>query len=215
MKILISALAVMIPMFGQDRSTPIDNEQVKVLKVTQAPHLKTTLHKHDVNRVMIYLNQGKQTIAYEGAKTVTLDWKPGQALWSPAGGMHIAEITSNGAVTIVEIELKKPGGGNSANASPLDPVKIDKKHYKVEFENEQVRVVRAKFGAKEIAPMHEHLLNRVVTYITDQDMNVTSADGKVEHVQHKAGDVSWGMPNKHKEENLSSKPIEVLVVELK
>jgi uncharacterized RmlC-like cupin family protein len=215
MKLLLATLAVMIPLFGQGRSTPIDNDQVKVLKVTQAPHLKTGLHKHDVNRVMIYLNQGKQTIAYEGAKTVTLNWKPGEALWSPASGMHIAEIVSNDAVTIVEIELKKPGGGHAANASPLDPVKIDKKHYKVEFENDQVRVVRAKIGAREIAPMHEHSLNRIVTYITDQDFNVTSPDGKVEHVQHKAGDVSWGIPNKHKEENLSDKPFEVLVVELK
>ena len=63
--------------------------------------------------------------------------------------------------------------------------------------------------------MHEHSLNRVVTYLTDQDFQVTSADGKVEHVQHKAGDASWGAPAKHKEENLSDKPFEVLVVELK
>ena len=40
-------------------------------------------------------------------------------------------------------------------------------------------------------------------------------DGKVETPQHKAGDVSWGPPAKHKEENLSDKPFEVLVVELK
>jgi len=64
-------------------------------------------------------------------------------------------------------------------------------------------------------PMHEHSLNRVVVYITDQNFRVTTPDGKAETVQHKAGDVSWGGPTKHKEENLSDKPFEVLVVELK
>ena len=205
---------MLIPMFGQGRSTPIDNEYVKVLKVTQAPHQKTGLHKHDMNRVMIYLDAGKQTIAYEGGKTVTLNWKPGQPLWSPASGMHIAEIVSDNTVTIVELELKKPTGGRSANASALDPVKADSKHYKVEFENDQVRVLRGKIGGKE-SSTHEHSLNRVVTYLTDQDFQVTSGDGKVERVQHKAGDVSWGGPTKHKEENLSSKPFEALLVELK
>ena len=37
----------------------------------------------------------------------------------------------------------------------------------------------------------------------------------LESVQHKAGEVSWGGPTKHKEENLSDKPFEALVVELK
>ena len=205
---------MLIPMFGQGRSTPIDNEYVKVLKVTQAPHQKTGLHKHDMNRVMIYLDAGKQTIAYEGGKTVTLNWKPGQPLWSPASGMHIAEIVSDNTVTIVELELKKPTGGRSANASALDPVKVDSKHYKVEFENDQVRVLRGKIGGRE-SSTHEHSLNRLVTYLTDQDFQVTSGDGKVERVQHKAGDVSWGGPTKHKEENLSSKPFEALLVEFK
>jgi hypothetical protein len=70
-------------------------------------------------------------------------------------------------------------------------------------------------GAKETAPMHEHVLNRVVTYLTDQNFTVTTAEGKVQSVEHKAGDISWGGPAKHKEENLSDKPFEALVVELK
>src|SRR5262249_5994015 len=138
-----------------------------------------------------------------------------EAKWSPAGGMHIAEITSDQPVTIVEIELKKPGSGVKAGATALDPPKIDPKHYKVEFENDQVRVLRVKIGPKETAPTHEHVLNRIVTYITDQDFEVTAADGKSEHVQHKAGETSWGSAAKHKELNLSTKPFEVVVVELK
>ena len=199
---------------AQTSQTVVDNDQVKVLKVTVQPHQKTRLHQHTVNRVMVYLQAGRQTLAYQDGRNVTLDWKPGEAKWSPASGMHIAEITSNEPVTIVEIELKKPAGA-AHKSSPLDPVKIDPKEYKVEMENGQVRVLRVKIGPHQVAPMHEHALNRVVTYLSDQDFRVTNADGKVEHPTHHAGDVSWGGPAKHKEENLSDKTFEVLVVELK
>jgi quercetin dioxygenase-like cupin family protein len=201
--------------FSAETTTPIDNDQVKVLKVTQDPHVKTRLHQHSINRVMIYLQAGRQTIEPQGGQKAMLDWKPGEAKWSPAGGMHIAEITSDKPVTIVEVELKKPGASTKAPASPLDPLKVDPKSYKVELENDQVRVLRVKIGPKKGVPMHEHSLNRVVVYITDQNFRVTTPDGKAETVQHKAGDVSWGGPTKHKEENLSDKPFEVLVVELK
>ena len=129
--------------------------------------------------------------------------------------MHIAEITSANKVTIVELELKKPGVKGAVKQPALDPVKIDPKHYKVELDNEQVRVIRAKIGGKQVAPMHEHGLNRVVVYLTDQNFRVTSAEGKVDLAQHKAGDVSWGTPTRHMEENLSDSLFEILVVELK
>jgi quercetin dioxygenase-like cupin family protein len=215
MKLLWTACLGAASLMAQGRSTPIDNDQVKVLVVAQDPHKRTGLHKHDVNRVMIYLEAGKQTIEYEDGKKVVLNWKPGQALWSAKSGMHIAEIVSDGKVRIVEIELKKPGGGGKPS-STMDPVKIDAKHNKVEFENDQVRVVRAKFPARKASAMHEHTLNRVTTYITDMDFEVTDAAGKKEHVQQKAGDVKWSSGAvKHKAVNLSDKMCELLVVELK
>ena len=201
--------------FSAETTTPLDNDQVKVLKVTQDPHVKTRLHQHTINRVMIYLQAGRQTFEPQGGTKVMMDWKPGEAKWSPAGGMHTAEITSDKPVTIVEVELKKPGSSAKAPSSPLDPVKLDPKSYKVELENDQVRVLRVKIGPHKTVPLHEHMLNRVVVYITDQNFRVTTPDGKAEAVQHKAGDVSWGGPTKHKEENLSDKPFEVVVVELK
>jgi uncharacterized RmlC-like cupin family protein len=208
-------LAAAASLSAQDPRIPLENEHVRVVKVTQDPHKKTRLHDHKVNRVMIYLTPGSQTIDYQDGKHVALNWKAGEARWSPASGMHIAEIVSAKPVTIVEVELKKPAGGKQAGSSSLDPVKVDPKHYKVEMENDQVRVLRVKIGPRESAPLHEHTLNRVVTYLTDQDFQVTSAGGKTEHSQHKAGEVSWGGYAKHKEDNLSANPFEVVVVELK
>ncbi len=207
------ALVVHIP--AQSSQTNIDNDQVKVLSVTDKLHQKSPLHQHVANRVMIYLQAGGQTIEYQGGQKVLLSWKAGEVKWSPASGMHTSELTTDKPVTIVEVELKKPGVSAKAGTSTLDPVKIDPRHYKVEFENDQVRVLRVRIGVKESAPMHEHLLNRVVTYLTDQNFRVTTAEGKADSVMHKAGDVSWGGPAKHKEENLSDEPFEAVVVEVK
>src|SRR5262249_9052348 len=97
----------------------------------------------------------------------------------------------------------------------LDPLKVDPAHYKMEFENTQVRVVRVKIGAHQQVPLHEHVLNRVVVYLTDQNASMTTPEGKTETAQHKAGEVSWGAPAKHREENLRDGPFEAVVVEFK
>ena len=208
-------LAASAAAFAQQSNTVIDNDQVKVLKVDVQAHQKTVLHEHKVNRVMIYLQAGKQDFEYQDGKKSSLTWKANEAKWSPASGMHIAEITSANPVTIVEIELKKPGSGAKLESNPRDPTKIDRKHYKVEFENDQVRVIRVKIGPHESAPMHKHMLNRVVVYLSDQDMKVTSSDGKETHADHKAGDVAWATPGEHIEANQADRAFEVYAVEIK
>ena len=90
-------------------------------------------------------------------------WQTGEVKWSPADGMHSPEVISNDAFNIVEIELKRPGKGTTITSN-LDPVKIDPKHYKLEFENSQVRVLRVKIEAHGTASMHEHSLNRVTVF---------------------------------------------------
>jgi len=201
--------------FAQTARTVVDNDQVKVLSVDVAPHQKTRLHDHKVNRVMIYLQAGMQRIDYQDGKKTLLNWEAGEAKWSPASGMHIAEITSDQPVTIVEVELKNAGTSAKAGSHALDPLKVDPKHYRMEFENAQVRVFRVKLGPKESIPLHEHALNRVVTYLTGQKVKITTPDGKSEISQHQAGDAGWDGPAKHTEEDLNDSPLEVLVVEVK
>ena len=56
-----------------------ENDSVRVLKVTSPPHQKTRMHQHKVNRVMIYLQPGKQTIASQDGTSKTLVWKAGDS----------------------------------------------------------------------------------------------------------------------------------------
>jgi hypothetical protein len=134
--------------------------------------------------------------------------------WSPAVGMHSPEVISNDDFNIIEIELKTSRTGK-AIASSLDPVKLDPKHYKIEFENAQVRVLRVRIEGRGATPIHQHTLNRVTVFLTDQEFRTKESSGKVNVVKHKAGDVVWGTPTTHSEENLCNSPFEVIAVELK
>ena len=212
-RVVILGLAGLACVLAQPPAA-IDNDQARVVVAHDQPHKKGAPHQHKLNRVMIYLQAGTQEFVSEGKKS-TLSWKAGDVKWSPAGGVHTSEIISDSPVTMVEVEVKKPGDPSKKITTPLDPVKVDGKDYKVEFENDQVRVVRVKFGPHQGAPMHEHQLNRVVVYLTDQSTRLTSPEGKVETTAHKAGEYSWGGPTKHKEENLLDKPFEGIVVEFK
>lgn len=193
----------------------IDNDQARVLTAHDEPHVKHALHEHKFNRVMIYLNSGTQDIVTKDGRKTTLQFKPGDVKWSPASGLHTSEVTSNSPVNIIEIEVKKPGDPSKSAVTALDPAKVSPAVYKVEFENPQVRVMRVKFPPHGSVPEHEHGLNRVVVYLTDQDSKITGSDGKVDESKHQTGQVSWGGPARHREENVLDTPVEVIVVEFK
>jgi hypothetical protein len=123
---------------------------------------------------------------------------------------------SGHAVRIVEVELKSsPGGASTLRQSALDPLKVDPKRYKLEFENDQVRVFRARYEPHGKGVTHERTLNRIVTFITDGNMKVTTPNGGSKILKNAAGDVTWGGQSRHVEENLSDQPFEVVVVEFK
>lgn len=95
-----------------------------------------------------------------------------------------------------------------------DAVAADPKHYTVEFENDQVRVLRIKYGPHEKSVMHEHPAN-VAVFLTDIDGKFTMPDGTTADAIMKAGSVQWDAGGKHLPENVSDKPFELILVELK
>src|SRR6185295_294138 len=95
-----------------------------------------------------------------------------------------------------------------------DAVKVDPKHYKVESENAQVRVLRVKYGPHEKSVMHRHP-NAVAIFQTDGRVKFTFPNGKTEERDIKAGQTLWTPAIKHLPENLSDSDMEVILVELK
>ncbi len=102
----------------------------------------------------------------------------------------------------------------ASTAIAQDPVKVDPEHYKVEFENAQVRVLRIYHAPHDRAPLHEHPAG-VVVWLTEGHEKLTLPDGKTQESHSEAGQVSWTAGARHAVENLSEKPFEVILVELK
>jgi quercetin dioxygenase-like cupin family protein len=180
----------------------INNDQVRVLLATEQPHRRGAMHEHSMNRVMIYLNTGVTALARPEGKVDRLEYKAGDVIWSPANGLHTSEQMGDSPVRIVEVELKNKPKPGRMETSGLDPLKADPKHYKLEFENDQVRVLRVRFGPGEKGVMHEHKLNHVVVYLNDQ------AKGK-------AGEFRFNGPETHTEENPLDHAVERIAIDIK
>ncbi len=99
-------------------------------------------------------------------------------------------------------------------AMAQDPVKVDPQHYKVIFENDQVRVLRIHYGPHEKSVMHVHP-NSVVVYESDTHVKMTTPDGKSVDATGKAGDSQWTPAGSHLPENVGDKPVDAVLVELK
>jgi quercetin dioxygenase-like cupin family protein len=95
-----------------------------------------------------------------------------------------------------------------------DPVRADSNHYKLEFENEYMRVLRVSYGAREKSVMHGHP-DCVGIFLTDVHTRFKFPDGRTEDLQWKAGEVYWGFAAQHLPENLGNQRNEMLLFELK
>ena len=179
----------------------LDTPQVRVIVATlqpQTPSIAST--GHATNRVLIYLDEGVMT-RKEGEQTTKIEFHRGDVRWRPASGAYTAENIGNRPFRILEVDLKGPPAG-PAPVTKLDPTMVDSAHYKVEFENEYVRVLRIHYGPNEKGQTHEHILNRVVLYLNDQS-------------NAKADDVRMAGAATHAEENASAQPADRIAVELK
>jgi quercetin dioxygenase-like cupin family protein len=101
-----------------------------------------------------------------------------------------------------------------STAKAQDPVKVDPRHYKVAFENAQVRVLRIYYGPYEKSVMHSHP-DGVAVFLMGQRAKFTFPDGKSEERSWKPGDARWTPAETHLPENPGEKPLQLVLVELK
>lgn len=95
-----------------------------------------------------------------------------------------------------------------------DAVKADPKHYHIEFENDEVRVLRIIYGPGEKSVMHSHPRG-VVFFVSDYKVTFTLPDGKVIKASGKAGTTMWTDTVQHLPKNIGKSPMEVIQVEFK
>lgn len=180
----------------------LDTPQARVYVATLAPRAPVPSRSgHATNRVLVYLDSGLMTRQEGAGEPQRIPFRRGEVRWRPASGPYVAENIGDQPIRILEIDLKgKPAG--PMPMTKLDPPVVDAKHYTVEFENDEVRVLRVRYGPREKGALHEHILNRVVVYLNDQP-NV------------KADTVRMAGAATHTEENASDQPAERIAIELK
>jgi uncharacterized RmlC-like cupin family protein len=213
------ALLFLLP-FGLIAQTTVstDNERVRILTAIDRPHQPTALHKHEFNRVMIYLDDGSQDISVQGAPVEHHQWKAGDVVWSPGGPLHVSENVGSADLHIIEIEIKKPApSAPPVRKRNLDPLAIDASHNKLIFENDQVRVFRSTREAGGREKWHEHAgAGRAVVLLSPIAARIESANGQESPMSGARGDTFWtGGYIKHRAANIGSRPYEMIVVEVK
>jgi quercetin dioxygenase-like cupin family protein len=102
----------------------------------------------------------------------------------------------------------------ATSALGQDATKVDPKHYKVESENAQMRILRVHYGPHEKSVMHSHPDGAVV-YLSDGSITFHMPDGKTQTSSGKSGQALYTPAVVHLPENTGDKPFDAVVIELK
>lgn len=187
-----------------------ENEQVRVVRYKIAPGDTTANHSHP-NNVNIALTDVNAKFTTPDGKTNEVHGKAGAVAWRSAT-THVVQNTGDKLIEGILVEPKKPSSAMPAGA--VDESTADPKHAKVEFENDQIKVVRYRYEAGEKSALHGHPDN-VQVFLTDSNANVTTPDGKTAASSGKAGEVRWRKATQHSVQNTGDKAFEGILVEMK
>lgn len=96
-----------------------------------------------------------------------------------------------------------------------DALTADPKHYKLELENDRMRVLRLKLKADEAVPVHDDREALLVCVVKDCHVRLARPGGRSQDMHMQAGESRWIYADTRSEKNLSSEPLEMLVIEPK
>jgi hypothetical protein len=132
----------------------------------------------------------------------------------PRGSTHYCETTPDDvghSMREIRVELKSAPKGAPMK---LDAVRVDPARYKIDFENDRVRIVRLGFGPHEKGMMVEHP-PRVLATLTDVAVKLLFADGKTDQRGAPLGVAAWLEGETLLTENANAQPLEVVLIEPK
>jgi hypothetical protein len=98
-----------------------------------------------------------------------------------------------------------------------DALAADPKHYKLELENDRMRVLRLTLKADEVVPVHDDLDALFVCIAAGSDkachIRLARPGGRSQDIHLQAGESRWIYADTRSEKNLSTQPLEMLVIE--
>jgi quercetin dioxygenase-like cupin family protein len=195
--------------------TEFENERVRVVRITYGPGEESVMHYHP-DLVGVLLTDHHVTFEMPDGSSEEVQEEAGGYIFAPAV-QHLPKNIGEEPLELVVVELKSAGpevGAPAAVEAGPDPTVVDADHYKVEFENERVRVVRITYGPGEESVMHYHP-DLVGVLLTDHHVAFEMPDGSSEEAHEEAGGYVFAPAGQHLPKNLGEEPLELVVVELK
>lgn len=102
----------------------------------------------------------------------------------------------------------------AATANAQDPLKVDPDHFKVLFENEEVRIIEVQVQAGGKVPLHSHPSGFAYA-LSSFKAKTTFPDGTIVVGEYKAGQFTETKPVTHMEENTGETLAHLLLIEFK
>jgi quercetin dioxygenase-like cupin family protein len=212
-----------------------ENEHVRVLQVTIAPHSKEPVHTHCWPSTL-YIQQVGDIIVRDDKEIVLFDarqlkenekQKPPFVLWSPPEGPHSDENRDDSPATLIQVE-NKVATNRPQEICPwpgdLDGAKVASETHKVIFENEHVRVLEVIIPPHSKEPVHSHCLPSTLYVQQIGEIIVRDPDGKLifdsrqmkESEKQKAPFVLWNAgEGPHSDENPTDVAVRIIQIEHK
>jgi quercetin dioxygenase-like cupin family protein len=132
-----------------------EDDQVRVVRMVYEPGYKTPMHNHLPGVTVSLSATSVHTWDASGEESDT-ETVYGTVGWSDGSTVHANRVTGDVALELVRVEIKK--NGTEARPAPSrDAAKVDPDHHVIEFENDQVRVLRTSYPAGYETPLHNHL----------------------------------------------------------
>jgi len=100
-----------------------------------------------------------------------------------------------------------------------DALAADPKHYKLELENDHMRVLRLTLKADEVSPVHDDRDALFVCVATGSEkachLRLTRPGDRSQDIHMQTGESRWIYADTRSEKNLGSQSLELLVIETK
>lgn len=188
----------------------LQNDYVRVLRENLPAGTQGKMHSHRP-RVSVYLKDTEVLLTPRDGAPVEVAEKAGTAAWGDPV-THAGFAKSD--VENISIELENVTG----DAIPLpsdDATLVDPEHHVVEFENDQVRIVRMTYPAGSTSPSHEHLPG-VSVLLAGSRLRNTDSSGDSREMEEAPGAVLWsdGTPA-HTTENPEDQAVVMIRAEMK
>ena len=193
----------------------LENETVKVMKVSFAPGQEDNMHDHYPFTGYL-INGGKAQVTMPDGKVNEREFPSGFIAHNGNGVRHKVKNIGLNDMNIILIEHKNLGSTPSFdNEANLAAHNVSPDIYEIVHEDELIKVYTATFPAGSSDNVHEHGMNTAYV-ITGGKVEITGADGSVNERNIPDGAVLHSDKMvRHQVKNIGETDIKVLLAEYK